>query len=506
MIGQFQILAGGAEGERLHGVAQQFTHGEFRRFQLDLARFDLGEVQDFVDDAQQRLAGFQHHRQQFPLAVVQIGVQHQFADSDDRVQRGADLVAHVGQELALGPIGRFGRFARRAHRGDVGDRAGHAGRPAGLVPDRLPPGAEPAVLLRLGQQPVLDVVVPPPFQMGLQHGQRRRAVVGMQPRLERRKQVGELVVGVPQQFLETRRVVHLVGQHVPVPQPVGRAADGQGKSLLAGPQLRRPIRDQPVQIAIQVRQAAIDVTQFEFRGHVRRNREHAGRRVGDQPQDVPPPPAGIPQGGQLEQEPGPREQLGGDGKQPIIPPRFAMKPPDEEPRSQAEAQPAGDVQHAGCDRKAAVLDHGRHQSGPESRTRDPRRTPPGTPRRAANGPTQAKKTAGPRRPETRCRRERSQSNAARQSCRLAARPHGTDPGSPSPPAHTPSTPSAAPSRRDAALPSTSRRWPKPSRRPSSRATSAAGGGSMVAEGIHSWTAAMPASGSTTAITIPEELA
>ncbi len=91
---------------------------------------------------------------------------------------------------------------------------------------------------------------------------------------------------------------------------------------------------------------------------------------------------------------------------------------------------------------------------------------------------QAEETAGPRLPRTRCRRETSQPNAARQNRRQAARPHGTDPGSPSPPGHSTSTPSAAPSRRDAASPSTSRRWPKPSHHPSSRATNAAGGGPM----------------------------
>ena len=35
-------------------------------------------------------------------------MQRQTGESDDAVHRGADLVAHVGQKLAFGPVGRFG--------------------------------------------------------------------------------------------------------------------------------------------------------------------------------------------------------------------------------------------------------------------------------------------------------------------------------------------------------------------------------------------------------------
>ena len=39
------------------------------------------------------------------MLVGQIGIQQQFGHSNDAIHGGADLVRHVGQELALGPVG-----------------------------------------------------------------------------------------------------------------------------------------------------------------------------------------------------------------------------------------------------------------------------------------------------------------------------------------------------------------------------------------------------------------
>ncbi len=92
------------------------------------ARLDLREIQDVVDDAQQQLTGIQDAAEDFPgfspfvLPVAYLG------QAQDRVQGGADLVAHVGEELAADPgqplrlhqglLPR--RFALQQH-GDVGE-------------------------------------------------------------------------------------------------------------------------------------------------------------------------------------------------------------------------------------------------------------------------------------------------------------------------------------------------------------------------------------------------
>ena len=42
-------------GERLEHVADRASHREGHRFELELARFDLGEVEDVVQDGKERL-------------------------------------------------------------------------------------------------------------------------------------------------------------------------------------------------------------------------------------------------------------------------------------------------------------------------------------------------------------------------------------------------------------------------------------------------------------------
>ena len=46
------------------------------------------------------------------LFRIQRGLQQQAGEADDRVERGADLVAHVGQERRLRPAGLFRRGPR----------------------------------------------------------------------------------------------------------------------------------------------------------------------------------------------------------------------------------------------------------------------------------------------------------------------------------------------------------------------------------------------------------
>ena len=68
---------------------------------LEKSRMSLMIVNS--DSAESRTIG-----QVVALAVGQRRVEHQFGHADDGVHRRADLVAHVGQEIALGPVGRLG--------------------------------------------------------------------------------------------------------------------------------------------------------------------------------------------------------------------------------------------------------------------------------------------------------------------------------------------------------------------------------------------------------------
>ena len=87
-----------------HGFAQR----ERCRVEAELAGLDLGEIEDVVDDRQQRIGRAFHQAEVLALPRRQVGVEGQLGHADDAVHRRADLVAHVGEELALGPAGGQG--------------------------------------------------------------------------------------------------------------------------------------------------------------------------------------------------------------------------------------------------------------------------------------------------------------------------------------------------------------------------------------------------------------
>src|SRR6185369_12808198 len=72
------------------------------------SRLDLRQVEDVVDQREQVLAGLVDIADEFLLLAVQLAehvVLEDLREADDRVQRGAQLVRHVRDELALVLVG-----------------------------------------------------------------------------------------------------------------------------------------------------------------------------------------------------------------------------------------------------------------------------------------------------------------------------------------------------------------------------------------------------------------
>ncbi|WP_249931324.1 hypothetical protein [Ramlibacter sp. 2FC] len=109
---QLQTLGRGLFLDHVGDAGQHLLELEVDRLYIELAGLDLGEVQHVVQDAQQVAAGAQHLVQVVALARVQSALGHQLGHAEQRVHRGAYLVAHVGQEL------RF--HARGVLRGTLG--------------------------------------------------------------------------------------------------------------------------------------------------------------------------------------------------------------------------------------------------------------------------------------------------------------------------------------------------------------------------------------------------
>jgi hypothetical protein len=89
--------------------------GERDLLEVELAGLDLGEVEDVVDQVQQRVGRLLRRAADSALLRASAErLQQQLGHADDAVHRRADLVAHVGEELALRARRALGRVARGA--------------------------------------------------------------------------------------------------------------------------------------------------------------------------------------------------------------------------------------------------------------------------------------------------------------------------------------------------------------------------------------------------------
>ena len=101
--------------QRLHGAldfGDQSRDLDPFRIGVHSPGFDLGEIENIVDEAQE-VAGVGFDLAEIPqqarFAKVLDLLLHHLAVADDGGERGPELMAHIGQEGALGPVGGFGR-------------------------------------------------------------------------------------------------------------------------------------------------------------------------------------------------------------------------------------------------------------------------------------------------------------------------------------------------------------------------------------------------------------
>ena len=143
------LLDGQVEGQpllRRHAAegrvsaARQVGDVERRLLELQPLSLDGRKIQDVVEDRQQRLAGLADDLQARALFRAERVRLHHLRHSEHAVQGRADLVAHGGQEGALGHVGRLGlvlgphqRLFGQLAGGDVPQGADQAARPAPFV-------------------------------------------------------------------------------------------------------------------------------------------------------------------------------------------------------------------------------------------------------------------------------------------------------------------------------------------------------------------------------------
>jgi len=78
------------------------------RIEGQLAGIDLREVEDVVDDGEQRIARFDDDLGEGALARVELGLGQQLGHAEHAVHRRADLMAHIGEEFRFRTVGGLG--------------------------------------------------------------------------------------------------------------------------------------------------------------------------------------------------------------------------------------------------------------------------------------------------------------------------------------------------------------------------------------------------------------
>ena len=98
---QGEILLRGAQGHGVDGFFGHVEQVELDGLEFEAAGFDFREIQDVVDERQQRLAAGADDFRVFALLRIEGRIEHQAGHADHAIQGRADLVTHVGEELAL---------------------------------------------------------------------------------------------------------------------------------------------------------------------------------------------------------------------------------------------------------------------------------------------------------------------------------------------------------------------------------------------------------------------
>ena len=86
------------------------TEIERKLVERQLARLDLREIEDVVDNGQERFAAGAQRLDEFMLGRREVRLQEQAGHADNAVHGRADFVAHVGEKFRLGAISCLGHF------------------------------------------------------------------------------------------------------------------------------------------------------------------------------------------------------------------------------------------------------------------------------------------------------------------------------------------------------------------------------------------------------------
>ena len=108
---QLDALLVRALREQVDDFFHHLADVEVLRLEAQLAGFDLREVENVVDDREQRVRRALDRRRETALARIELRIEQQFRHAEHAVHRRADLVRHAREEFALRAARGFGGAA-----------------------------------------------------------------------------------------------------------------------------------------------------------------------------------------------------------------------------------------------------------------------------------------------------------------------------------------------------------------------------------------------------------
>ncbi len=108
---QLDALLVRALREQVDDFLDHLADVEILGLEPQLAGFDLREVENVVDDGEQRVRRALDGGREAALARIEFRIQQQLGHAQHAVHRRADFVRHAREEFALGAAGRLGDAA-----------------------------------------------------------------------------------------------------------------------------------------------------------------------------------------------------------------------------------------------------------------------------------------------------------------------------------------------------------------------------------------------------------
>ncbi len=160
---QLKILPGGLKRHRRTDLFDVRRQVHLERLDIEFTGFDFREIENVIDDGQQRIGARADGFRVVALRRIELGIQQQPCHADDPVHGRADLMTDIGDEPALGPVRRLrGLGCLDEHItccalfGDVLNRSGTAS-PLKVFHPRRATNAIPAIFAAFGAHARLEI-------------------------------------------------------------------------------------------------------------------------------------------------------------------------------------------------------------------------------------------------------------------------------------------------------------------------------------------------------------